>query len=101
MVSCLNIGEPLKRLPTSEALEAADENISLLEQFSINQTRNTLSCSHSGDNVTIHFKELPKCPVRLPYENLSNSDQSALTLWILSLYQLYLRQLRVSQSVVS
>lgn len=101
MVSCLNIGEPLKRLPTSDALVASGGDIKLLEQFSINPSKKTLTCSHTGDTITVHFKDLPDCPVQLPFKTLTNTQQSQLTLWILSLYQMHLQQCKKKPGIPS
>lgn len=101
VVSCLNVGEPMKRLPSIIDLHASQESFNLLEWFAINQAKKTLSCRHSGDKVTIQFDSLPECPISKDVHEPTNAQNAELTLWIMTLYQMYLQSYKVRQRAVS
>lgn len=89
LVSCLNIGEPMQRLPSVESL-VSDAEVKLLDQFYWNKKDNKLVCTHSGDKISIQFDTLPSCPV-LTIKELTTTEQSELVMWMMSLYRCYLQ----------
>lgn len=99
LVSCLNIGEPLRKLPSISSLADVSGDVPLLEQFSLNVAAKSLTCLHSGSKVTIKLEGLPPCPVTSSENKLTNAQNAELTLWILGLYQRYLKSYKARESM--
>jgi hypothetical protein len=93
LLECLNLGEPLVNVPCVND----DQTVKVFECFSYNPEKQTTTCSHTGDIITVTNKAVPQ----LPQQGCEMIYNSLWTLWSLQAYISHLHAVSTHKKIAA